>query len=155
MPNPPVVRPTLVLALAAAMLAACGERTAEPPATAAPPPAPREPVRITDDTETVTARYACPGAAEVDIIRDGRFARLRMIDGRIVHLGSIQGSAPPVWSDVGLRFVVDGDFVELAQTSGRTIACSALPTDDAAAATDDAAAASLPATDRARAFTAA
>ena len=77
------------------------------------------------DTETVIAHYDCPTAGEIDIIRDGRFARLRMVDGRTVHLGAIQGSRPPVWSEVGLRFVADGDFIELSQDSGRTIACTA------------------------------
>ena len=115
------------LALIAALsLAACGDRASPPapPAAPGPPAAPAVPVA---DTESVTARYDCPTAGEVDIIRDGRFARLRMIDGRTVHLGAIQGSRPPVWSEVVLRFVSDGDFVVLSQTSGRTIACSSLP----------------------------
>lgn len=127
MPAAVVVRTFAVLA--ALLLAACGD-AAPPPATPAEPAPPREPARIDADTETVTARYACPTAGEVDIIRDGRFARLRMVDGRIVHLGAIQGSAPPVWSDVGLRFTADGAFVELAQDSGRTIACSSLAEPD-------------------------
>lgn len=105
-------------------LAACGGASPPPPepATPSPPPAPAAPVA---DTETVIAHYDCPTAGEIDIIRDGRFARLRMIDGRTVHLGAIQGSRPPVWSEVGLRFVADGDFIELSQDSGRTIACTA------------------------------
>lgn len=111
--------------LAMLSLAACGGASPPPPEPAAPspPPAPAAPVA---DTETVIAHYDCPTAGEIDIIRDGRFARLRMIDGRTVHLGAIQGSRPPVWSEVGLRFVADGDFIELSQDSGRTIACTAL-----------------------------
>lgn len=111
--------------LAMLSLAACGGASPPPPepATPSPPPAPAAPVA---DTETVIAHYDCPTAGEIDIIRDGRFARLRMIDGRTVHLGAIQGSRPPVWSEVGLRFVADGDFIELSQDSGRTIACTAL-----------------------------
>ncbi|TDK33789.1 hypothetical protein [Luteimonas terrae] len=85
-----------------------------PPAAPALPPAP----------ETVTARYDCPGAAVVEIIRDGRFARLRMTDGRIVNLGVIRGSKPPVWSEVGLRFVTSDDGAELSQDNGRTVRCS-------------------------------
>lgn len=85
-----------------------------PPAAPVPPPAP----------ETVTARYDCPGAAVVEIIRDGRFARLRMTDGRIVNLGVIRGSEPPVWSEVGLRFVTSDDGAELSQDNGRTVRCT-------------------------------
>lgn len=85
-----------------------------PPAAPVPPPAP----------ETVTARYDCPGAAVVEIIRDGRFARLRMTDGRIVNLGVIRGSQPPVWSEVGLRFVTGDGGAELSQDNGRTVRCT-------------------------------
>ncbi len=92
-----------------------------PPAAPVPPPAP----------ETVTARYDCPGAAVVEIIRDGRFARLRMTDGRIVNLGVIRGSEPPVWSEVGLHFVTSDEGAELSQDNGRTVRCtvSGLETD--------------------------
>jgi|GEM_PF-955751 len=100
--------------------------TPEPPAAPMPPPAP----------ETVTARFECPGAAIVEIIRDGRFARLRMTDGRIVNLGVIRGSQPPVWSEVGLRFVTTDDGAELSQDNGRTVRCTAIeaPVDTSAAA---------------------
>lgn len=117
----------LLATLAVLTLAACSD-PAPPASDVAPPTQPARPVA---DTETVTARYACPSAGEVDIIRDGRFARLRLVDGRIVHLGTIQDSRPPVWSDVGLRFTADGDFIELAQDSGRTIACTPLPDPEA------------------------
>lgn len=114
-----------VLAFAALLLSACAADTPAPApapsAPAAPPPAP----------ETVTARYDCPGAAVVEIIRDGRFARLRMTDGRIVNLGVIRGSQPPVWSEVGLQFVTIDDGGELSQDSGRTVRCEALPLDPA------------------------
>ncbi|MDC7806257.1 hypothetical protein PQS31_05400 [Luteimonas sp BLCC-B24] len=110
--------------LAGLLLAACGDAAPPPPAPVAPSPQ-RAPAPPVADTETVIAHYDCPTAGEIDIIRDGRFARLRMVDGRTVHLGAIQGSRPPVWSEVGLRFVADGDFIELSQDSGRTIACTA------------------------------
>lgn len=116
------------LAFAALLLSACAADTPPPapsapaaPPASTPPPAP----------ETVTARYDCPGAAVVEIIRDGRFARLRMTDGRTVNLGVIRGSQPPVWSEVGLQFVTIDDGGELSQDSGRTVRCEALPLDPA------------------------
>lgn len=90
-----------------------------------PPPTP----------ETVTARYDCPGAAIVEIIRDGRFARLRMTDGRIVNLGVIRGSQPPVWSEVGLRFVTTDEGAELSQDNGRTVRCTTTDVADEASET--------------------
>lgn len=112
-------------------LAACAPDAPPPPppelpAAPMPPPAP----------ETVTARFDCPGAAMVEIIRDGRFARLRMTDDRIVNLGVIRGSQPPVWSEVGLRFVTTDDGAELSQDNGRTVRCTAIeaPADTPAAA---------------------
>ena len=123
------IRPFACLAVLS--LAACGATEAPPAPAAAPAPPPVAAAAPAADTETVIARYDCPSAGEIDIIREGRFARLRMIDGRTVHLGAIQGSRPPVWSEVGLRFVADGDFVELSQDSGRTIACTSIAdTDD-------------------------
>ena len=94
----------------------------EPPAAPVPPPTP----------ETVTARYDCPTAGVIEIIRDGRFARLRMTDGRIVNLGVIRGSQPPVWSEVGLRFTGDAAGGELAQEDGRTVQCTSTPIGNAA-----------------------
>ena len=120
---PPIACPLLLAACTQAPPAA---DAAAPPGAAATSPAPA-PV----DTETVIARYDCPGAGRIDLIRDGRHARLRMTDGRVVHLGAIRGSQPPVWSEVGLRFVVNGDFIELSEDSGRAFACTALPGADA------------------------
>jgi len=107
--------------LVSATLAGCAQpappaapAAPSPPAAPVPPPAP----------ETVTAAYDCPGAAVVEIIRDGRFARLRMTDGRIVNLGVIRGSEPPVWSEVGLRFVTIDGGAELSQEAGRTVSCT-------------------------------
>jgi hypothetical protein len=115
------------------LLAACGGTAPEPVTQAAPPPADPEP---TVETETVTDRYTCPGAGRIDIVRDGRYARLTMTDGRVVFIGAIQGSRPPIWSEVGLRFVADGDFIELSQESGRVVPCTL---DDEVAAPDAAA----------------
>ena len=115
--------------LAVVTLAACSAETPSPPAPAAaptPPPATPAPAPA---PETVTAAYDCPTAAIVEIIREGGFARLRMTDGRIVNLGVIRGSQPPVWSEVGLRFVTTDDGAELSQDNGRTVRCTetALP----------------------------
>ncbi|MDR7191611.1 hypothetical protein [Luteimonas terrae] len=124
----------MLSALAAVTLAAC---SAEPPAQPAPAAAPGPPPAVPAPTpETVTSTYDCPSAGVVEIIREGRFARLRMTDGRIVNLGVIRGSQPPVWSEVGLRFVTTDDGAELAQDNGRTVVCSevAPPAADAAAA---------------------
>lgn len=115
-------------------LTAC---SAEPPAPPAPVAAPSPPPAAPAPTpETVTATYDCPSAGVIEIIREGRFARLRMTDGRIVNLGVIRGSQPPVWSEVGLRFVTTDAGGELSQDNGRTVHCSetALPTTGPAAA---------------------
>lgn len=114
-------------ALAVVMLVSCSAETPAPPApVAAPTPPPETPAPA---PETVTAAYDCPTAAIVEIIREGRFARLRMTDGRIVNLGVIRGSQPPVWSEVGLQFVTTDDGAELSQDNGRTVRCTetALP----------------------------
>lgn len=124
----------LLSALAVVTLAACSAEPPAPPAqVAAPAPAPAAPAPA---PETITATYDCPTAGVVEIIREGRFARLRMTDGRIVNLGVIRGSEPPVWSEVGLRFVTVDGGAELSQDNGRTVRCSenALPRADAASA---------------------
>lgn len=114
-----------VSALVAGTLALSACTPDAPPAPPAPAaPAPPAAPALPPAPETVTARYDCPGAAVVEIIRDGRFARLRMTDGRIVNLGVIRGSEPPVWSEVGLRFVTSDDGAELSQDNGRTVRCS-------------------------------
>lgn len=110
-------------------IAACGLAACTPDAQPAPVPQPATPAAPAAPApepmpETVTARYDCPTAGTVEIIREGRFARLRMTDGRIVHLGVIRGSEPPVWSEVGLRFMTDQAGAELAQENGRTIRCT-------------------------------
>ena len=120
----------MLSALAVVMLAAC---SAEPPAAPAPVAAPAPPqVTPAPAPETVTAAYDCPTAAVVEIIREGRFARLRMTDGRIVNLGVIRGSQPPVWSEVGLRFVTTDDGAELSQDNGRTVRCTETAPPDSA-----------------------
>ncbi|MCD9027527.1 hypothetical protein LDO26_04785 [Luteimonas sp. BDR2-5] len=118
-----------IAAACLAVLAACAPAPA--PTGSATPAAPASPPAIAPvETETVIARYDCPGAGRIDLIRDGRHARLTMTDGRIVHIGAIQGSRPPIWSEVGLRFIVDGDFIEISEDSGRAFACTALPDGD-------------------------
>ncbi len=112
----------MLSALAVVTLAAC---SAEPPAPPVPEAAPTPPPATpAPSPETITAAYDCPTAAVVEIIREGRFARLRMTDGRIVNLGVIRGSQPPVWSEVGLRFVTTNDGAELSQDNGRTVRCT-------------------------------
>ena len=112
----------MLSALAVVTLAAC---SAEPPAPPVPEAAPTPPPATpAPSPETITAAYDCPTAAIVEIIREGRFARLRMTDGRIVNLGVIRGSQPPVWSEVGLRFVTTDDGAELSQDNGRTVRCT-------------------------------
>ena len=117
--------------IAACLLSACAPDAA-PSAPAPQPAAPPAPPAPAPMPETVTARYDCPTAGIIEIIRDGRFARLRMTDGRIVNLGVIRGSEPPVWSEVGLRFMTDAAGAELAQENGRTVRCTqeALPAVD-------------------------
>ena len=112
----------LLAASAVVALSACAADPPPPP----PPPTDAPPAAAVPAAapETVTARYDCPTAGIVEIIRDGRFARLRMTDGRIVNLGVIRGSQPPVWSEVGLRFVTTDAGDELSQDNGRTVSCS-------------------------------
>ncbi len=116
------------LASSFGLLAACSE-PAPPPAAVVTPPA--EPAAPAQETETISARYDCPTAGRLDIVRDGRYARLSMTDGRVIYIGAIQGSRPTIWSEVGLRFVVDGPFIELSQESGRAIRCTEAPVDTA------------------------
>ena len=122
------------LIVAALLLAACAPDAPPAPPAPAPPASPAAPVPP-PTPETVAARYDCPGAAIVEIIRDGRFARLRMTDGRIVNLGVIRGSQPPVWSEVGLRFVTTDEGAELSQDNGRTVRCTTTDVADEASET--------------------
>ncbi|NZA28295.1 hypothetical protein H0E84_18120 [Luteimonas sp. SJ-92] len=116
--------PGIVLVLAL-VLAACQRQAAQEEA-AASPAAP--PAAAAADDEVVQARYQCDDGNRVEIIRDGRVARVNMSDGRMVRLGAISGSAPPTWADVGLRLVVDGDYVELSQEDGgRSLRCEQVP----------------------------
>lgn len=106
--------------LACLLLAACQAQTPEP-APAEPQPDPAE--ALAADGEVV-ASYACDDGNTVDLVRDGRVARLSLSDGRTIRLGEMAGSRPRTWSDVGLRFVIDGDFVELSQSNGeRNLRC--------------------------------
>lgn len=124
--------PIILLALG---LAACSN---PPPPDAAPAldaAASREALLAQDGP--IDARYLCDGGNRVDLIHARAFARVAMSDGRIVRLGTIANSQPATWTDVGLRFVIDGDYVELSQTNGaRTLMCQ--PEDDAPAQGPDA-----------------
>ena len=104
------------------LLAACQAQTPEPaPVQAQPDPAEAE--ALAADGEVI-ASYACEGGNGVDLVREGRVARLSLSDGRTIRLGEMAGSDPQTWADVGLRFVIDGDFVELGQTNGeRNLPC--------------------------------
>ena len=107
----------LLLACAFALLAACQAQTPEPaPAEPQPTPAEPDPERANDGD--VVAGYACNGGNTVELVREGRVARASLSDGRTIRLGEMSGSTPRTWSDVGLRFVIDGDFAELSQTNG-------------------------------------
>lgn len=113
---------SLLLLCAALLLGACQADAPEadaPEAAApqvAPAPAQADPERANDGP--VVAGYACEGGNTVELVREGRVARASLSDGRTIRLGEMAGSTPPTWSDVGLRFVIDGDFIELAQTNG-------------------------------------
>lgn len=108
--------------LACLLLAACQAQTPEP-APAEPQPDPAEAEALAADGEVV-ASYACDDGNTVDLVREGRVARLSLSDGRTIRLGEMAGSRPRTWSDVGLRFVIDGDFVELSQSNGeRNLRC--------------------------------
>lgn len=107
------------------LLAACGERAAPPDTATAPAPTP-QPAAPPDD-EPILASYGCAGGNRVDLIREGRVAHLSLSDGRVVRLGEVAGSRPRTWMDVGLRLVVDDDYVELSQLNGaRSLSCEPL-----------------------------
>ena len=111
-----MTRPFLPIC-AALLLAACQAQTPEPDqhepdAT----PAAADPGRANDGA--VTAAYDCEGGNTVELVREGRVARLSLSDGRTIRLGEMAGSAPRTWSDVGLRFILGDDFAELSQTNG-------------------------------------
>lgn len=120
-----MTKPLLCLALGMSLLASsCRQQVDEAPAAtdAAPEPEPATAAAVGD--EAVDARYRCDDGNRVDLIRDGRSARVSMSDGRVVNLGAITDSKPRTWSDVGLRFVVDGDYAALSQDdTGRTLRC--------------------------------
>lgn len=122
---------TPLAALALITVAGCSAEPPAPAPVATPAPSPTAPAAA---PEAVTATYDCPSAGSVEIIREGRFARLRMTDGRIVNLGVIRGSQPPVWSEVGLRFVTTQGGAELSQDNGRTVRCSETPLAESEAA---------------------
>ncbi|QCO67203.1 hypothetical protein E4582_00445 [Luteimonas yindakuii] len=103
------------------LLAACGQDSQPTPAT--PVSEAFEQQGAKPPVGPVDATYLCDGGNRVDLIENRRFARIAMSDGRVVQLGSMDKSQPPTWSDVGLRFVVGADYVELSQDNGRTLRC--------------------------------
>ncbi|WP_024889677.1 hypothetical protein [Luteimonas huabeiensis] len=104
--------------LPALLLAACsGEAPPQAPAEVPAPAGARPPEGPVDAT------YLCDGGHRVDLVGGRAFARVAMSDGRVARLGSIGRSEPPTWSDVGLRFVVGSDYVELSQDGGQTLRC--------------------------------
>lgn len=115
-----MIRPSLIAA--GLVLAACQAQPPEPAPAGARPDATGPAARPAD--EAVFARYACAEGNTVDLIREGRVARLSLSDGRTLRLGEMAGSHPRTWADVGLRFVIDGEHVELAQANGeRSLPC--------------------------------
>ncbi|MGY0634905.1 hypothetical protein [Luteimonas sp. A478] len=105
------------------LLAACQAQTPPPAASVEPAPDPAREAALAADGDIV-ASYACAEGNQVELVREGRVARLALSDGRIIRLGEMAGSQPRTWSDVGLRFIIDGDFVELSQSNGeRNLAC--------------------------------
>lgn len=103
------------------LLAACGQDPAPTPAT--PVSEAFEPDGAKPPIGPVDATYLCDGGNRVDLIENRRFARIAMSDGRVVQLGAMDKSQPPTWSDVGLRFIVGADYVELSQDNGHTLRC--------------------------------
>lgn len=106
----------LPLICAAVLLAACQGQAPDAPAEPRTTQAAPDPERANDGE--VVAAYACDGGNTVELVREGRVARASLSDGRTIRLGEMAGSTPRTWSDVGLRFVIDGDFIELSQTNG-------------------------------------
>lgn len=106
----------LPLICAAVLLAACQGQAPDAPSQSQATPATPDPERANDGE--VVAAYACDGGNTVELVREGRVARASLSDGRTIRLGEMAGSTPRTWSDVGLRFVIDGDFIELSQTNG-------------------------------------
>lgn len=105
------------------LLAACQPQTPPPAASVEPTPDPAREAALAADGDIV-ASYACAEGNRVELVREGRVARLSLSDGRIIRLGEMSGSQPRTWSDVGLRFIIDEDFVELSQANGeRNLAC--------------------------------
>src|SRR5690606_37459105 len=83
------------------LLAACQAQTPEPvPVEAQPDPAEAE--ALAADGEVI-ASYACADGNSVDLVREGRVARLALSDGRTIRLGEMAGSEPRAWADVGVR----------------------------------------------------
>lgn len=120
-----MIRP-LLLACTFLLLAGCQAQTPEPVVVEpeATPAAP-DPERANDGD--VVAGYSCEGGNTVELVREGRVARATLSDGRTIRLGEMSGSTPRTWSDVGLRFIIDGDFVELSQTNGEySLSCQPL-----------------------------
>lgn len=121
-----MTRSLFCLAIGLSLLAtSCRQQVDETPAAdvdTAPEPEPATAAAV--ENEAIDARYHCDGGNRVDLVGDGRSARVSMSDGRVVSLGAIAGSKPRTWSDVGLRFVVDGDYAALSQDdTGRTLRC--------------------------------
>lgn len=122
------------------LLAACQAEAPVAPGAPAEPDAPAEPgapptpqldsaeARALAADGEVTASYDCAEGNAVDLVREGRVARLSLSDGRTIRLGEIANSQPRTWADVGLRFVIDGDFIELSQSNGEhSLACQPRP----------------------------
>lgn len=103
--------------LAAGLLVACDAQQPPAPTTADAPRAANDGAALAADGDVV-ASYACEGGNTVALVRDGRVARLSLSDGRTIRLGEIAGSHPHTWADMGLRFIVEDDFVELSQSNG-------------------------------------
>ena len=75
--------------------------------------------------DIVSTSYACEGN-RVDIVREGKVARIAMSDGRVVRLGAMTGSDPPTWRDVGLSFIKHDERILLEQDDGPVLTCEAL-----------------------------
>lgn len=109
------------------LLAACQPQTPPPAASVEPIPDPAREAALEAALAAdgdIVASYACAEGNRVELVREGRVARLSLSDGRIIRLGEMSGSQPRTWSDVGLRFIIDEDFVELSQSNGeRNLAC--------------------------------
>jgi membrane-bound inhibitor of C-type lysozyme len=118
---------SVITFIAACLLPGCDR--ADPdratPAVASDVPAPADAAPVPSDTDTsaVTMRYSC-GDHQVDVMGNDH-ARVTMPDGRLLQLGYVADSSPPLFAGEALEFSIDGSGAQLAQDEGASWPCSA------------------------------